>query len=99
MLITINGTEHLSFCDAPLLVSLRDALPNEQRPAVEAVLGSIDGRKLAGILDELLVSTAKLLFSDDAKELCGIDDRDEELLVIEKELPCSVSHTRVRLAT
>lgn len=94
MLIAVNGTEHLSFCDAPLLATLKDDVPDEQRPVLEAVLGSIDGRKLAGILDELLVSTAELLFNGDAKGLCGIDDRNEELLVIEKELPCSNQDTR-----
>lgn len=89
MFITINGTEHFSFCDAPLLAALRDDVPAEQRPAVEAILGTIDGTRLAGILDDLLVSTAELMFSGDAEELCGIDDRTEEILVLGEELPCS----------
>lgn len=89
MLVIVNGTDHLSFCDAPLLVALRDDVTNEQRLALDAVLGTIDGRKLAGILDGLLFSTAQLLFSGDSMGLCTIGHINESLLVLEEELTCS----------
>jgi hypothetical protein len=88
MLIGVNGTQHISFCDARLLVSLRDDVPEEMRAVVEAVVGSIDGEKLAGILDELLVSTASFVFGGDASGLCHIEDTNEEVLVLKEELPC-----------
>lgn len=89
MFVIVNGTEHLSFCDAPLLVALRDDVTNEQRSMLDAVLGTIDGRKLAEILDGLLFSTAQLLFNDDPTGLCTIGNINEDLLVLEEELPCS----------
>ncbi|EPE32738.1 alpha/beta-Hydrolase [Glarea lozoyensis ATCC 20868] len=88
MLIVVNGTQHMSFCDAPFLVSLRDDIPEELSTVMEAVVGSIGGNKLAGILDELLVSTASFVFGGDASGMCRIDDTNDEMLVLEEELPC-----------
>jgi len=90
MLVIVNDTQHLSFCDAPFLVTLRADIPDEYKPVVEAVLGSVDGQELAGTLDELLVSTAQLVFGGDAKGLCDIATTNKGLLVLDKELTCAI---------
>lgn len=79
LLLTVNNTEHLSYCDALLLVALCDYVTNEQWPVVEAVLGTIDGRESAGILDGLLFSIAQVPFSGGTEGSCGRDHTSEHL--------------------
>ena len=90
MLITIDGTKHLTFFDAPLLLSLRDNLPPELKPVIAAALGTIDGKRAASILDDILLAVTSFVFKRRAKSLCKIEDGIAEVVLMERDLkkPC-----------
>lgn len=83
MLVSVGGSQHLSFRDVPLVVAIRGDVE-----VVEEVLGTIQGARLAEVVNELLVSVARFVFEDEAERLCGVDGI-EEVTVMENELPCS----------
>lgn len=95
MLITVNDTKHLSFCDAPLLVSLRDDVTDEQRPVLDAVFGSVNGMLFAQVLNEILIDTAQLVLEDETEGLCNLNRIVEGLLVLQQDLPCPLSKRKV----
>ncbi|KAJ4262926.1 hypothetical protein NW762_006539 [Fusarium torreyae] len=86
MLITIDGTKHLSFFDAPLLLSLRDDLPPELKPVIAGALGTIDGKRVASILDRILEAVTSFVFKGRANFLCKIEDKISEVVLMKRDL-------------
>lgn len=88
MLLTVEGTEHLSYMDAPLLVAHQNDIPPEQVAEIEAALGGIDGRKLATVLDEMIGGMASFVFEKDSQRLCNIPEQFSEVLVRDEDMIC-----------
>ncbi|KAK7432068.1 hypothetical protein QQZ08_001358 [Neonectria magnoliae] len=83
MLLTINGTKHMSFVDMPLLFSLRDDLPPG---LLEPVLGSIDDKRMAHIVDHILRTVTSFLFKGKSESLYKIEDVVTETGLLERDL-------------
>jgi pimeloyl-ACP methyl ester carboxylesterase len=88
MLLTIDGTLHLSYFDVPLLLTYReDEIPPEVAPVIDMVLGTIDGNELVEVMNAILKAMIAFLFNDDVEGLCRISkDFPEILEVVEKDL-------------
>ncbi|KAH6975217.1 Alpha/Beta hydrolase protein [Ilyonectria sp. MPI-CAGE-AT-0026] len=86
MLLEIDGTEHLSFVDLPLLLSLRDDVSPELQPMIAMVLGTIDGKRIADIVNNILSMVTSFLFEGKAESLCKLEDEVAEVTVVERDL-------------
>ncbi|KAL6407755.1 Platelet-activating factor acetylhydrolase [Ilyonectria robusta] len=86
MLLEIDGTEHLSFVDLPLLLSLRDDVSPELQPGIAMVLGTIDGKRIADIVNNILSMVTNFLFEGKAESLCKLEDEVAEVTVVERDL-------------
>ncbi|KAK7423723.1 hypothetical protein QQX98_000913 [Neonectria punicea] len=86
MLLTNNGTMHMSFVDMPLLLSLRDDFPSALKPTLELVLGTIDGKRMADIVDHILGTVTSFLFKGKSEFLCKIEDVVTEAGLLERDL-------------
>lgn len=87
MLLTIEGTQHMSFFDVPLLLTYReDEIPPEAIPAIDMVLGTIDGNVLVQVVNGIVEGMIAFLFNDDVQGLCDISKDFPEILVVEKDL-------------
>lgn len=86
MLLAIDGTEHLSFVDLPLLLSLRGDVSPELKPVIAMVLGTIDGKRMAGIVNNILSMVTSFLFEGKAESLCKLEDEVAEATIVERDL-------------
>ncbi|KAJ4204510.1 hypothetical protein NW767_004703 [Fusarium falciforme] len=82
MFLTINGTAHMSFVDLPLVLSLLDFTA----PGLERAIGTIDGKRIASITDDILGAVTSFLFNGKARPLCQLEDKVEEAVVVERDL-------------
>ncbi|KAH7113463.1 Alpha/Beta hydrolase protein [Dactylonectria estremocensis] len=85
-LLTMDGMQHMSFFDIPLLISLRDDIPPELEPVLAAAFGAIPGKRVAAIVDSILGMVTRFLFEGKARPLCTVEDRIPELVVVERDL-------------
>ncbi|KAF4447622.1 alpha beta-Hydrolase [Fusarium albosuccineum] len=86
MLTIINGTKHMTFSDLPLLLSLRDDIPPESKPVIEKVLGTIDGKRAAIVVNKFLGAVTSFLFKRNAGPLCKFEDEVPEAVLVEMDL-------------
>ncbi|KAM6517203.1 hypothetical protein FSOLCH5_008166 [Fusarium solani] len=82
MFLTINGTGHMSFVDLPLVLSLLDFTA----PGLERAIGTIDGKRIASITDDILGAVTSLLFKGKTRALCQLEDKVEEAVMVERDL-------------
>ncbi|KAH6879441.1 Alpha/Beta hydrolase protein [Thelonectria olida] len=86
MLLTIDGTEHLSFFDVPLLLSLRDDLPPDLKPAIAALFGTTPVKRVAAIVNDILGTVTSFLFKGKVEPFCQVEDRISEAVIVEMDL-------------
>ncbi|KAJ3546375.1 hypothetical protein NM208_g2022 [Fusarium decemcellulare] len=86
MLTIINGTKHMTFSDLPLLLSLRDDVPPDSKPVIEQVLGTIDGKRAAIVVNKFLGAVTSFLFKRNAGPLCKFEDEVPEAELVERDL-------------
>ncbi|KAF4988831.1 hypothetical protein FDECE_14905 [Fusarium decemcellulare] len=89
MLTIINGTKHMTFSDLPLLLSLRDDVPPDSKPVIEIVLGTIDGKRAAIVVNKILGAVTSFLFKKNAGPLCKFEDEVPEAGLVERDLKTS----------
>ncbi|KAM0421244.1 hypothetical protein ACHAPT_010966 [Fusarium lateritium] len=82
MFLTINGSKHMSYSDMPLVFSLLDFTA----PGLEASIGTIDGKRIASIVDNILGAVARFLFEGKTRSLCQLEDGIEEVVVVKRDL-------------
>ncbi|KAL6362885.1 hypothetical protein LRP88_04200 [Fusarium phalaenopsidis] len=82
MFLTINGTGHMSFVDLPLVLSLL----HFTAPGLERAIGTIDGKRIASITDDILGAVTSFLFKGKTRALCQLEDKVEEAVVVERDL-------------
>ncbi|RSL60995.1 hypothetical protein CEP54_006472 [Fusarium duplospermum] len=82
MFLTVNGTGHMSFVDLPLVLSLLDFAP----PGIETVIGTIDGKRMVTITDDILGAVTNFLFKGKTGPLCQLEDKIGEAVVVERDL-------------
>ncbi|KAJ4329291.1 hypothetical protein N0V84_000186 [Fusarium piperis] len=80
--LTVNGTKHMSFVDLPLVLSLLNFAP----PGLEAAIGTIEGKKMASITDDILGAVTSFLFKGKTQPLCQLEDKVEEVVVVVRDL-------------
>lgn len=80
--LTVNGTKHMSFVDLPLVLSLLNFAP----PGLEAAIGTIEGKRMARITDDILGAVTSFLFKGETRPLCQLEDKVEEAVVAERDL-------------
>lgn len=85
MLLTVDETQHMSFIDVPLILSLRNDVPLELEPRIEAVFGTISGGRFAVLVDSLLGAVTEFVFGADG-DICHFEDRAIEFEVIERSI-------------
>ncbi|RDA94094.1 hypothetical protein CP533_5269 [Ophiocordyceps camponoti-saundersi (nom. inval.)] len=78
MELEVANTTHLSFTDMPLLLTTMK-VPSNERPALEQILGSVNGRRLRRTLTGILTASLDFVFKRDAEgaqaiadEYCGV---------------------------
>ncbi|KAH7121993.1 Alpha/Beta hydrolase protein [Dactylonectria estremocensis] len=86
MLLTIDGTEHMSFFDIPLLLSLRDDMPPDLEPLIATLFGTTPGKRVAEILNSFLGMVTSFLFKGKVRPLCKLEERISEAVVVERDL-------------
>jgi hypothetical protein len=86
MLLAINGTQHYSYFDLPLLLSLRDDIPSDLEPVITTVLGTINGKRLAVVVNNVLGMMTSFLFKGKAEPLCKVEHKIAEAIVLERDL-------------
>ncbi|CAM1508688.1 Fc.00g055360.m01.CDS01 [Cosmosporella sp. VM-42] len=86
MFFTIDGSTHLSFIDIPLLLSLRDDISPDLEPVIAKVFGTIDGKRVAGIVNNVLGMVTSFLFKGKAGSLCKLDDEISEAVTVVRDL-------------
>ncbi|KAL2678930.1 hypothetical protein Neosp_009682 [[Neocosmospora] mangrovei] len=82
MFLTVNGTGHMSFVDLPLVLSLLDFTA----PGLERSIGTIDGKRITSITDDVLGAVTSFLFKGETRSLCQLEDKVEEVIVVERDL-------------
>lgn len=71
MELAINGSEHGSYTDRPLLVSAL-GLPDAVLDQVAGLIGSVRGRRLEKIVNSVMTSFFDFVFYKNARELKGL---------------------------
>lgn len=66
--LLIKHTHHYAFLDIPLLLSQMD-VPPEVKPAVEEIIGTLDGRKVEKAIDQIVSGLVDFAFYDKDKGL------------------------------
>ncbi|KAG6042111.1 hypothetical protein E4U41_005659 [Claviceps citrina] len=80
--VAINGTAHASFTDRPLLVSALD-LPESALKPVEGLIGSIGGRRLESIVNDVLVGFMDYVFHRrDGRGLGSLTEKYAQVLIL-----------------
>ncbi|KAF5017655.1 hypothetical protein F66182_10405 [Fusarium sp. NRRL 66182] len=77
MMMQIAGTTHQSFLDVPLLVTLRDITEGSE-PRIDAALGTIDGRRMAAVVMELVVAVLEFVFDGTEERLCQLSVKNKD---------------------
>lgn len=86
MLITIDETKHLTFFDLPLLLSLRNDVPPDLEIMIAGLLGTMDGKRAASVVDSILGAVTSFLFEGKARSLCKVEDKISEAVLVERDL-------------
>jgi pimeloyl-ACP methyl ester carboxylesterase len=82
MMMQIAGITHQSFIDAPLLVTLR-GIPEGSETRINAALGTIDGRRMAAVVIELVVAVLEFVFYGAEDQLCQVPVRFCDVTILE----------------
>lgn len=72
--------------DLPLSLALRDDVPPDVRPAIDALLGTIDGQRSAVVADDLLDAFGELAVEGLGTRLCESETNFGGLYVVKLDL-------------
>ncbi|TDZ31623.1 putative 1-alkyl-2-acetylglycerophosphocholine esterase [Colletotrichum spinosum] len=81
LMVTINGTVHQTFLDAPQLPTIRALLQvPEYSGLVGLILGSIDGQRVGDLIVGLVRSALSVAFDGKTGKFCSIEDLGPEIV-------------------
>lgn len=76
--LVVKNTQHYSFTDVPLLLTVYQ-IPPASQPMVDQVFGTLNGKKVEKALDQITAGLLEFLFNNRMKPLedvCRNDDID-----------------------
>ncbi|KAM5344502.1 hypothetical protein ACJ41O_013038 [Fusarium nematophilum] len=85
MELAVRDTQHYAFMDLPLLLTVYQ-VPPESQPAVDQVIGKLDGRKVEKAVNEIMVGLLELLFKNETEPLRTVG-RNSDIDVLHSDLP------------
>lgn len=80
-----KGVHHYAFMDLPLLVSAIN-LPDEAKESLEVVLGSLDGRRVERLVNEVSSGLIEAAYNNNTRPLKHLG-RNRDIEVLRSYLP------------
>ncbi|KAL9947673.1 hypothetical protein ACHAQF_007818 [Verticillium nonalfalfae] len=81
----MRGTKHYAFSDIPLLLTAY-RVPAASQPRVDAIFGTLDGRRVEGAMNDITVGLVELLFNNRSAPLRNVG-RNRDIAVLLSNLP------------
>ncbi|EEY23022.1 conserved hypothetical protein [Verticillium alfalfae VaMs.102] len=85
MQLALRSTKHYAFSDIPLLLTAY-RIPTASQPRVDAIFGTLDGRRVEGAMNDITVGVVELMFHDRSAPLRNVG-RNHDIAVLLSNLP------------